>query len=491
MSHQGIPQPHQQLPPQQPQSELATHYSGPYLNEYLPFDEQCKTATSQNGSPISISFTSSGSNNFHYIGTISVTPILPELKIANESTVWTAWPWDAIPLSIDTITLTTSSIESGQVGYTITGEQIAEVLQWWRNFDNIKNEVMGNIPELTTFSKHIPSYPSTIRLPVFWNNDHPFPRNLCTEDININVVMKKPSDLLRLRLKINDDVLDLSHGDIKFVENTLKRVSIEPNYIDCEVEYYVSNCSDFVNDPSNQLYKNRLLPTFTKYESPVDGINRSYTCGGDNINKNVLGFMWHLEPVYLDTKKNQMNIHAYGNYSLDPLNGSKHDPVSYTHIDIVRANGSNEPTIKLKGTSSRIPVAKGLSESMKIGHHIHTFGTNPFEGLKNPGKDIKKFKIVCTSSDQFVSTVSVVNDADSDFDALLDGKNLMSSRRDSPVKLNLEEIGSSNSLLHSHSKLEQYGLPKIQILDSIAYKLVVYMIVSTEMNIDNGKVKFK
>lgn len=483
------PQPSQAPQDQAPQGSYATQYAGPYLNEYIPYDEHHGSVTSSDDT-IVLSF-KADNKNYDYLGTVLATIIMPEIKIGDKVPIIAAWPQDAIPLSIDCITMSSPSISAGQVSYTITGEQVAKNLHHYRNFDNCKNEVMGNIPELLEFSRYIPSYPSTIKLPVFWNNYHPFPLNLCKEDITITVKLKSPKDLLRLRaIDSEGNTVDVAYNNPSTIDKIYEMFSVTPSRINGELEYRVSKCPGFTKEPDNLLYQHRLLPRFLVNTSGIESINGTNEVPIDNLDCNVLGFMWHLQPVYLDSSSKEINIHAYGNYSLDPLMNSKYDPINMTEITITRTNGTIEPVIKIRGTSSRLIDSIGLSEPMSVGHHIYTFGTNPFEGFKYTGKDIKRVTFKCTSSDRFVSSTDNSTTDHSDIMDIIMGVKKTVVQRDAPIDLNLSSDRSTHITM-STSSIHSNAPPPPKMIAGIGYKLVVHTIISTEMNIKDGKVTFK
>lgn len=444
--------------------------------DYIPFDEHTKKS---NG--LSIKF--SDIAGFDYLGTLRIVVTTPDIKVTAGVPSTVAWTWEVIVRAIDVITITSATITAGPVQYIITGEQIAESLHWNRDFILRPDEVVGNIPQLLTFSSHLPSYENVIKLPLFWDCTKPFPLNLCNDEATtITITMKKTRDLLRVRY---GNGVDMSYGDPTFTDQVYQGMGIKDESFSGEVEYRPSNCSDFVNHPDGQLYKHRLVPTYIESISSAATINRRITLP-ITVGKHVLGFMWHLQPIFLDARGREMDIHAYGNYSLNPLTGSTHDPVCMTTLTITRMNGTTEPPIHIRGCRSRQPDTKHLNESFSVGRHIHTFGTHPWRGLKNPGKDIASVEFVCTSSDQFVAASSL-KASNIDISRILAG--FSPSQPDKPVDINLDE---QESLLRTSSMLQrqQQDQNEIPEVRSIAYKLVVFTIVSNQMNITNGKISF-
>ena len=447
----------------------ATHYVGPHLSPYIQFDEHVKNGDS------SIKF--SDISNYHYMGTITANIRLPAVEMVGKN-VTAAWPNDVIPLSIDTITMTSASIVGKMV--PLTGEIIATILHWWRSFDTLHDQVVGNIPILQTFSRRLPSYESNIRIPLFWNNKHPLPINLCTDrEITITIKMKDPKSLLRIDYGPDLDK-HLDHGNPELVEALFQRISIRPETIGVTTTYRISKSPEFVKLPEGQAYRERAIWSVIKNVSPSESINRIHELKEVTINKNVLGFMWHLQPIYLNADGKESDIHADGNYSLDPLEGSTHDPVYHTEITITRGNGEVE-VLNLRGTYTRQSEEENLLSPFGVGHHIITFGTNPFEGLKYPGKDITNFAFKCTSSDQFIASPSSVSTPKIDINAEIDGD---SNRA---INLNIDGEDDVDILSRSSRSKVTPSLPS----KNITYKLVVFTIVSGQMEINNGNIHFK
>lgn len=272
----------------------------------------------------------------------------------------------------------------------ISGESISVAYDYTNNHlsHDEKDEILGNIPSLVEFNSSLPSYASTITIPLpLFNQEFPLPiKNASENGISIEVVLHNLQNMIRARSSGEniDSRFILPDQKISLNGSLFYRSIISQKlgeYFDSNIQYNRRNSYYIANYTTNSK---ELLDGSISNELNLD--NR----------KQVLAISWNLCPVHGDSAENG-GINVKNNYSTDPYNGGQVDPVVSTKISLLGdySNSSQYPgsiTNKLREKSANRNTVPS------IGRHIMSFGYDPFSLSNFEGVKLSKITICCNTS---------------------------------------------------------------------------------------------
>jgi hypothetical protein len=404
-----------------------------------------------------------------------LTVYLPGVKATASARV--AWCHNPLVHAIDYIEVTSSSIRGK---YTITGRDIEDIIQWWRN-TSISNErwnrMLGNTPELQEFNRELKPYHETFMVPLFFHEEFPlYLKDLSTQGISINIKLKQPSDLLKVKYK-KSSMLILDHNDVRTKTTIYKKYIEVIGSISCRTSFRVTNCRSMA-EYSDRMYTSRYLPTFREFESTPNVVNMLHKAQL-SIDCNVTGFMWKLEAIYPNASSLPADLHTMGCYNLDPLTGIDMDPVSMTTIEVV--TGDNEvKKWEFLDTETRQNHITGMANPFQTGYHSIFFGANSLSCLKSNGIKIKKVTITCKSSDNSEIN-SIIDDGIDEDDSGIDEEDEYEeqSLSDKARKVPDRRLKSMSSNAPGATE------------NPIKYRLIVRAVIVSQMEIGQHSTIFK
>lgn len=407
---------------------------------------------------------------------VLITVYLPGVKTTASAKV--AWCYNPLVHAIDNITLRSSSVRGK---YVITGRDIEDIIQWWRN-STISNErwnrMLGNTPELQTFTNELKPYHETFMIPLFFHEQFPLHlKNLSEQGVTINIKLKNPDDLLRVSYAKDRNRMYLDHNHVP------SRTKIYKNHIEiggpitCRTSYRITNCAPIV-EFAERMYSNRFLPTFKEFKSSPDVINMSHKAELV-LDCNVTAIMWKLEAVYSSSYASEADLHTMGAYNLDPMEGSDKDPVSNTVIEIITDNNETKKW-EFTDTESRQNHIDSMTNPFQTGYHCVIFGANSLSCLKTNGIAVKNITITCRSSDN--------SEVDSGMDGDIDEEDTIIDEEDEYKEESLSDKAKKLPDRRPRPVMSQV----VTITNNaIRYRLVARAVIVSQMEIGEKMTTFK